>query len=94
MKLLNQKGVKVVKRLDWTKVTIPNSFMKGDGFVKKRQVNVRLTEFGIMKLEELRRYFGFNQSAMVELLITLQYEKIILRKEEPPDEEKKCKLSG
>lgn len=56
----------------------------------KKQVNVRLTERGIIKLEELRSYFGFNQSAMVELLITLQHEKIFLRKEKPPDEEKKC----
>lgn len=68
---------------------------KGDDVMqKKKQVNVRLTERGIMKLEELRSYFGFNQSAMVELLITLQFEKIFLRKEEPPNEEKKCKLSG
>lgn len=56
--------------------------------MKKIQINIRLTENGIMKLQELRSYFGFSQSALVELLITLYHEKILVRKEEPPNEKK------
>lgn len=59
--------------------------------MKKKQINIRLTENGIMKLQELRSYFGFTQSALVELLITLYHEKILVRKEDPPYDAKKGK---
>ena len=59
--------------------------------MQKRQINIRLTENGIIKLQELRNHFGFTQSALVELLITLYHEKILVRKEVPPDDAKESK---
>ena len=59
--------------------------------MQKKQINIRLTDNGIMKLQELRSYFGFTQSALVELLITLYHEKILVRKEDPPNDAKESK---
>lgn len=56
---------------------------------KKSATCVRLTENGKIKLQALCEHFGFNQSTMIELLLTLYHEKIFfLKKGEPPDEEK------
>lgn len=55
--------------------------------MNKTPTCVRLSDNGIIKLQELCNYFGFSsKSTMIELLITLQHEKIFYLKGEPPDE--------
>ena len=48
--------------------------------VEKKQVNVRLTERGIMMLDELADYFGVSKNLVVEWLVTLYHEKMFLLK--------------
>ena len=56
--------------------------------VNKTPTCVRLSDNGKIKLQELCNYFGISsKSTMIELLITLQHEKIlVLKKGEPPNE--------
>lgn len=56
--------------------------------MNKTATCVRLSDNGRIKLQELCNYFGIaSKSTMIELLITLQHEKLmVLQKGEPPNE--------